>query len=175
MLRSQRTILHPISGWSSSSNLPRVSSRRLAPFQLFWILAILRCSVTAVDYLVRSTRIRIQFSLNWHASSSTRSPLFADFRLRHDSPCLWRVPNYCRHFLYAFFPAFVGCNCCVSTHLVLHAHETVPPPCTASNCLIEWYLTHSHDFLQPLASTVTRRRTMGEAIVLLRVTVDANG
>ena len=41
MLRSQRTIPRPISGWSSSSNLPRVSSRRLAPFRLFRILAIL--------------------------------------------------------------------------------------------------------------------------------------
>ena len=61
-------------GWSSSLNLPRVSSRRLAPFRLFWILAILRRSATTTNFLVRFARIRIRFSPNRHASSSTRSP-----------------------------------------------------------------------------------------------------
>ena len=92
-LRIQCIILRSILGWSPSSILPR-PSRRLSPFRLFRILVMFRHSVTAADFLVWSTRIRIRFSLNRHASSSTRfpcgpschntnillRPLFADFR-----------------------------------------------------------------------------------------------
>ena len=113
--RSRRTTPRTTSGWFASLSSLRVSSRRLTLFRLFWIL---RRSANATDFLCRFVRNRIQtrFSLNRHASSSTRSPCGLSCHStsiprrislvgsrRVDSPCFRRVRNCFRHHFGAFF------------------------------------------------------------------------
>ena len=109
---SRRTTPRSISGWSSSSSLLHVSSRRLTLFQLF---RILQRGMIAADFLCRHfrNRIRNRFSLNRRASSNTRSPcgLYCHSTSiprwisrvgsrRLDSPYFWRVE---------LLPASLGC------------------------------------------------------------------
>ena len=60
----------PIVRWSSSSNSPCVSSRRLALFQ-FWVLPTLRHNASVADFRVWFFQIWIRIFPNWCASSNT--------------------------------------------------------------------------------------------------------
>ena len=94
-------------------------------------------------------------------------PLLTGFRHCLDSPCLWRVWNYCGHRLCAFFSAFVSYHYCVSIHLIPHAHGAVPLPWTTSGYLIEWSSTLSCVFPWPSALLAGQRKMVVSPVCIL--------
>ena len=69
--RSQRTTPRLIVRWSSLSNSPCASSRRMAPFR-YSVLLTLRRSASVADFLVQFTRILIRIYPNRHVASNLR-------------------------------------------------------------------------------------------------------